>query len=156
MGREGCGKGKARARSVHGLSDEQHGAREAGEQVGWEQRGSQCLILGGLVEETLGSHGWVFVGLVTAVQGAPEPGFCFYVKREVRSAAERPGEQGVEEEHGEKKHSTVSAESEKEISRTACWDCRAALRALCRLWSFKKLLIYFCLCWICTAAQAFL
>lgn len=91
MGREGCGKGKARARSVHGLSDEQHEAREAGEQVGWEQRGSQYLILGGLVEETLGSHGWVFVGLVTAVQGAPEPGFCFYVKREVRSAAESEG-----------------------------------------------------------------
>lgn len=91
MGRKGCGKGKARAWSVPGLSKEQHGAWEAGEQVGWEQGGSQCLILGGLVEETLGSHGWVFVGFVMAVQGAPEPGFCFYMKSEVRSAAESEG-----------------------------------------------------------------
>ena len=89
-------KGAGRGRPELGVwnSMEQHGAREAGEQVGWEQGGSQCLILGGLVEETLGSHGRVLVGLVTAVQGATEPGFCFYMKREVRSAAESEGGPG--------------------------------------------------------------
>ena len=46
------------------------------------------------MDETLGSDGGMLVGVVKAV-GAPEHGFCFYMKHGVRVAAESEGGLGT-------------------------------------------------------------
>lgn len=104
---------------------------------GWEMAPARELLPD--PRGTLGSDGGMLVDVVKA-EGAPKHGFCFYMKHEVRAAAESEGgtgEQGVEEGHGEKRrYSIIIAENEKEISRKTCWDCWTALRVLGSLWSW--------------------